>query len=246
MRAIHLAGLLALLAAAPLVPAAPDVPCSGSDVLGDACADLVVDALDASNIQPTEESFGPAHCAVAEGLVDSGDRKLLRFPLATANVGRGPVVLGVPSQHPAWFTDSACHGHAHFDDFAAYRLWAPDAYPAWAHARAAEPERPASEVLAEHPELAAFQASGRKQGFCLLDGERITPLSPAPAFPTCGYQGISPGWKDRYDTWLDGQWVDVTGLPMGYYVLEWEANPERRIAESDFGNNAASQLVWVE
>lgn len=204
-----------------------------------------MDALDALNVERTVETFAATHCAVVEGLVTAGERALLRFPLTSANVGRAPLAIGSPAAHPDWFVASPCHGHAHFDGFAAYRLWTPDAYASWTAIRADEPERPASEVLADHPSLASSLVSGRKQGFCLLDSQKVNPLAGGAQYPTCGWQGISPGWADRYDTWLDGQWVDVTGLASGYYVLEAEVNPERRIAESDYADNAAAQLVWV-
>lgn len=44
---------------------------------------------------------------------------------------------------------------------------------------------------------------------------------------------------------LDGQWIDVTGLAPGYYVLEAEVNAERFFEESSYENNAAANVVEV-
>jgi hypothetical protein len=99
----------------------------------------------------------------------------------------------------------------------------------------------------------------RKTGFCLGDrydahaSARI-PGEPARAVWTqeCGrgqaerlrlLEGISPGFGDDYVPLLEGQYVDVTGLPAGRYVLVHRVNPVRDIRESSHGNNAASALL---
>ena len=55
------------------------------------------------------------------------------------------------------------------------------------------------------------------------------------------------GWGDDYDPHLEGQQIDVTGLPAGVYVLRHPSNPERRLRESSYANNSASlrlRLTW--
>lgn len=49
----------------------------------------------------------------------------------------------------------------------------------------------------------------------------------------CDYQGLSSGWGDLYDRTLDGQWVDVTGVPAGDYVLVVEVNVAGKVVEAD-------------
>ena len=56
-------------------------------------------------------------------------------------------------------------------------------------------------------------------------------------------EGISPGYGDDYHPWLDGQWIDVTGLSAGRYVLVHRVNKARLLAESSYANNASSVLV---
>jgi len=43
----------------------------------------------------------------------------------------------------------------------------------------------------------------------------------------------------------DGQWIDVTGLQAGDYVLEIEVNAERFFQETDYSNNSASIRVTL-
>lgn len=101
----------------------------------------------------------------------------------------------------------------------------------------------------------------RKTGFCLGDrilapGAREVPnFSPVPLQgDTCGlgrpgllglFAGISPGWADRYAAHLEGQYIDVTNLPSGQYVLLHWANVLAKIAESDYDNNMSStRFAW--
>ena len=44
---------------------------------------------------------------------------------------------------------------------------------------------------------------------------------------------------------IHGQDLDLTGVRPGLYVLVQHANPERRLRELDYANNAASALVRV-
>ena len=100
-------------------------------------------------------------------------------------------------------------------------------------------------------------APDRKTGFCLGDRYRIA--SPPPAAPPravwvreCGRgrtrllrlrQGISPGYGDDYVPALEGQLVDLTGVPPGRYLLVHRVNADLSIRESNYENNAASALL---
>jgi hypothetical protein len=100
-------------------------------------------------------------------------------------------------------------------------------------------------------------APDRKTGFCLGDRYRIASAPPA-APPKavwvreCGRgrtrllrlrQGISPGYGDDYVPALEGQFVDLTGVPAGRYLLVHRVNADRSIRESSYANNAASVLL---
>jgi hypothetical protein len=59
------------------------------------------------------------------------------------------------------------------------------------------------------------------------------------------FAGISVGYADRYEAHLEGQFVDLTGLPEGRYVLTHTVNPEQTLIESDYSDNASSLLVGL-
>jgi hypothetical protein len=99
----------------------------------------------------------------------------------------------------------------------------------------------------------------RKTGFCLGDrydadsGSRI-PGEPPRAVWTqeCGrgqsgrlriLEGLSPGFGDDYVPLLEGQFIDITGLAPGSYVLSHRVNSTRDLLESSYANNAASALL---
>ena len=41
---------------------------------------------------------------------------------------------------------------------------------------------------------------------------------------TCDYQGITSGWGDWYYKQLPGQWIDITGVPEGDYIVRVTIN----------------------
>ena len=44
---------------------------------------------------------------------------------------------------------------------------------------------------------------------------------------------------------LEGQYLDVTSVPPGRYLLVHRANPDRSLEESAYDNNAASVLIQL-
>ncbi len=51
------------------------------------------------------------------------------------------------------------------------------------------------------------------------------------------------GYGDIYYATLEGQFVDVTGVPAGQYYLIHRVNADRKLAETDYSNDAASLLI---
>jgi hypothetical protein len=183
--------------------------------------DLGVDQLDLSNSLMLESrQFSSDDCAVFEGCVGgSGVRRLLRFNTTTPNYGPGDIFLGDPRNSPS-FEYSACHNHYHFREYADYRLL---------------------------DGSGRVVARGHKQAFCLVDLWRPPGLrgDPNPQFTHCGFQGISAGWADLYHRGLDCQWIDVTGVPSGRYVIEVTVNPAGVIREHNYANNVARAEVTL-
>lgn len=183
--------------------------------------DLGIDQDDLRNSVLIEtQYFAPGHCAVFEGCVDgTGNRRLLRFNTTTPNYGPGDVFMGDP-RGSSTFEYSSCHDHYHFREYADYRLLDMGGN---------------------------IVARGHKQAFCLVDLWQPPGLRGRadPQFNHCGFQGISAGWADVYHRGLDCQWIDITGVPSGRYVLEVVVNPARVIREHNYSNNTARTEVVV-
>lgn len=123
------------------------------------------------------------------------------------------------------------HEHWHFTDFASYRL-----------------------LKADKKETVR---SG-KEAFCLANTDAVdytvknanwhpgnTDLSTA-----CGQENsisvrevLDVGSGDTYTQDLPGQSFDITGLPNGTYYIQVLANPEKRLKETNLGNNSALRKV---
>lgn len=224
--------------------ASPAVVCS--DPRG--CPDLIVSREDLSwGLRVESFTFDASHCTVVEGTAVAGRNRILTFTSSTPNVGAGDLVVGNPAERPDLFETAGCHRHAHFREYADYRLWTPSAYAAWRELREANPGALARDLEAARPDLSAQKIAGHKQGFCLSDTFRDPDAKgPSPRTYDCAVnQGISTGWADVYPFFLDGQWINVTGVAPGDYVLEVEVNAERLFEESDYANNSAAIAVTV-
>lgn len=182
--------------------------------------DLIIDEkLLESSVVYELKNFKSKDCAVVEGAVDSiGKRKLLRFSVRTPNVGKADLVLGKPQLRPDLFMFSPCHGHYHFDGYALYELL---------------------NVNTQNQVI-----KGRKQAFCLEDYDKWD-LSVGEGKYTCTNQGISVGWADTYGSYLTGQWLDITDITPGNYLLRVTVNPERALKESNYDNNQDTVAVTI-
>jgi lysyl oxidase len=98
----------------------------------------------------------------------------------------------------------------------------------------------------------------RKSGFCLGDRYGVSDPAlvakpPEPVYRTrCGLErpgltgvreGISVGYGDDYAANLEGQYLRLSGLRAGRYLLVHRANADRRLLESSYANNASSLLL---
>lgn len=178
--------------------------------------DLIVVAT-ALNPYFTTETFTSNSCEIEEGTITAGTKKLMRFTTQTRNIGTADLVLGNPSTSSS-FEWGPCHGHYHFKSFAQYRLLTP---------------------------AGALVGTGKKVGFCLMDISRIDTAANPSARYTCSNQGIQAGWADVYSANLSGQWIDVTGVPAGQYVLEITLDPLNVIDELNETNNVTRVNVTI-
>jgi Lysyl oxidase len=191
-----------------------------------------------------------------------GSTRRLRFAASLANVGPGPLYLlprgrgKCPSgQHEAiqlvhrdvnldgkfqrrpdrqlYRRVTGCmllhsgHKHWHFDAMAAYSL-----------RRAGS-----SRVLVARD----------KVSFCLRDNLKVPRqrvVVPRRHFRRCSrtsQQGISPGWVDLYKADLPGQWLRLpANVGSEVLCLDLEADPLRRLVETDETDNATSVAIRVD
>ncbi|HSN98165.1 MAG TPA: lysyl oxidase family protein [Candidatus Nanopelagicales bacterium] len=181
--------------------------------------DLTIDGdVLARSLEVRQKTFTDGDCELAEACVDApGLRRLLRFSVAIANLGAGPMVIPGPEESPDLYYFDACHFHFHLTDFASYEL------------------RDASGELVR---------VGRKQGFYLMDIAPYCTDSPPGAdyYPS---QGVSQGWADIYTNDLPCQWLDITDTPDGTYTLRVSANDDGLVEEQGGLPNFAEVTVQL-
>ena len=97
--------------------------------------------------------------------------------------------------YAAFFVFAPCHGHYHIRDFSVYELLNSDR---------------------------TLVVAGHKQGFCFEDSFKYD--GGKSNGYTCANQGITSGWGDWYYKQLTGQWIDITGVPEGDYIVRVSIN----------------------
>src|SRR5262245_2375285 len=153
-----------------------------------------------SQMSIVDRYFDAAGCEVQEGAVGgTGYRRILRFDTVVINGGDGDLIVGDRADphnpYAAYFYFSPCHGHYHIRDFSVYEL-----------------------LKLDGPLVVA----GHKQGFCFEDSFKYD--GGKSHGYDCAYQGITAGWGDWYYKQLGGQWIDITGVPEGDYIVRVTIN----------------------
>lgn len=193
---------------------------------------LIVETAGSKNAPHFRLAFASAVDNIGEGpLIVDGRRPTRKTPEMTASqvieVSDGSTSLR-DSVGIIRYVSSPDHAHWHFLSFDRYEL-----------RRAGDFE---------------LLVRDRKTGFCL--GDRY-PTGAGPeqesVFTTrCGLngsellglrEGITSGFGDDYKPSLEGQYLDVTDLDPGRYVLVHRVNEKHALLESDYTNNAASLLL---
>ena len=201
--------------------------------------DLQITSTGPSTAREHRLGFASAVRNIGDGpLIVSGRRRLGAIPTMTADQlveGADAPMAVVEGVGQLRYVESTDHEHWHLLDFERYEL--------------------------RRAGGGARRVIDRKTGFCLGDRYRIRDLAlpaqpPAPRYTSrCGLgatgrlrlvEGISVGYGDDYPANLEGQSLPLTGLPAGRYLLIHRVNVQRRLRETDYGNNAASLLLRLQ
>ncbi|XP_063310191.1 protein-lysine 6-oxidase isoform X2 [Pelobates fuscus] len=171
-------------------------------------ASIYVQKMSMYSLRCAAEENCLASSAYRSDVRDYDQRVLLRFPQRVKNQGTADFLPSRPRYSWEWHS---CHQHYHsMDEFSHY-----DLLDASSHRRVAE---------------------GHKASFCLED-------------TSCDYgyyrrfactahtQGLSPGCYDTYNADIDCQWIDITDVKPGNYILKVSVNPSYIVPESDYSNN---------
>jgi hypothetical protein len=165
-------------------------------------------------------------CAVEKGCVrGAGLRQLLHFTTVVSNAGDADLLIGAPSAPP--FAPAACDGQPYFGNFLRYQLVNLDGE------LVAEGHMQAQCKAAPNPYVSTFdcQFYGLAEAF-----SQVFPL-----------QSVGPA--DRLDVAVAAstlcQWLDITGVAPGSYVLRMQVNPNGLLVEKRTDNNRLDLPIQI-
>jgi hypothetical protein len=211
------------------------------------------------------EQTGTPSC-YPEEVAEQGARRCLRFDQVIANVGEGPFELRYRMEGLA--TEQQLRQRVYASD-GTFEEFTVDTYEFHAaHAHFHYKNFGQAFLYRLHPDGTMEKVrESRKNGFCMIDVENtrfglddrgLPQKGEAPRtyyFPRCNapterdehgtymVNGISVGWADVYNWFLADQYIEISGVPDGVYVIETVANPIRTVHETTYGDNVARATI---
>jgi hypothetical protein len=160
----------------------------------------------------------------------SGDRRMTAVQLVARTLGG---TLERPRAGRMRYVVSPDHRHWHLDDYMRYELRrARDG-------RLVRPDQKTGFCLGDRYAGRGVDRVGSYLGMCGLGRSTLRRVR----------QGLSAGFGDAYGAYLEGQSIDLSGVPAGEYLLVHRVNPARRLLERRYDNNTACvrfTLRWPE
>lgn len=186
-------------------------------------------------------------------MVRNGAERCLRFDTAAANRGTGPLEIAYRVEPPETnayqvihnadgsTTDRFAvasefhptHAHFHFESFYVTRLWK------YAGGRKVGAKPVTGGTKSGFCPEDSGGGSGEGRYGCLTD-YRMGPSGPEQVV------GISAGWYDTYRTHLPDQYLEITGVRDGTYLLEVELDPDDNVVESDESDNETCVVIRLK
>jgi hypothetical protein len=210
-------------------------------------AALVAAPATASAQLPDLVSDAPAGAQLHTTVINKESRRLLRFDSYVHNVGPGPlrILASNPDEHLVMqevdqmvdgvalprHADAAKRPRVRYEDSSSVNM---DGHDHWHLLRAVR-------YSLWHGDGSAEVAPAEKVGFCLGDISRVEAPDTAEPHPwTCGVSynteidmGVSAGWRDEYHWTTPFQWVNVSDVAPGSYLLRADADPDDVVREVD-------------
>ena len=198
---------------------------------------------------------------------EKGAQNCLRFDQIIANVGQAPLELrfAIPKdpsdtsndvfervyssdksyadQIAGFWEWHETHHHYHYTSFASTALWHSDKHGDTVGTNPVRESEKVSFCIAD----IKIDAWGKKG-----DGPRkyFAPdcLFPQDSDANFNYliQGLSNGWSDVYEWYLPDQYIEVSGVPDGYYLMVFCADPDSEIEEASETNNCSKNLIHLD
>lgn len=217
-----------------------------------------------------EPDPAPGESCFQSEKIEDGAEVCLRFDQVIANAGEAPAEIrfalpqtGAPEDgdigpvdQRIFYSDGSVedrdggewefhgiHQHYHYTSFAEAALWKSNhKAKRFGHAPARVSEKVSFCMVDVEIDAWAEKGDGPRRYFA---PDCLFPTESDGSFDYI-VQGITNGWNDIYEWYLPDQYIEVSGLQDGYYLLESCADPDGVLKEASEDNNCVTNHLWIE